>query len=150
MMSEPVRALLDVNVLIALFNPSHVHHETAHDWFEDHRTAGWATCPLTENGFLRILSHPQAAVEADRKTLFASLRTFCGSGHHERWPDAVSLLDETLFDPSAVVSHRQITDVYLLGLATRMGGTLATFDASIPLRAVKGATTGNLSVIAPA
>ena len=144
-----MRALLDVNVLIALFNPSHVHHETAHDWFEDHRTAGWATCPLTENGFLRILSHPQVAVEADRATLVASLRTFCASGHHERWPDAVSLLDDSLFDPSAVISHRQITDVYLLGLAARMGGTLATFDGSIPLRAVKGATAESLSVIAP-
>lgn len=148
-MSDPVRALLDVNVLIALFNPSHVHHETAHDWFEDHRISGWATCPLTENGFLRIMSHPQAAVEADRATLFASLRTFVASGHHERWLDSVSLLDETLFDPSVIVSHRQVTDVYLLGLATRMGGTLATFDGSIPLRAVKGATAVNLSVIAP-
>ena len=144
------RALLDVNVVIALFNPSHVHHEVAHDWFEDHRPFGWATCPITENGFLRILSHPQAEVEADRSTLVASLRTFCASGDHEFWPDAVSLLDETLFEPSAILSHRQLTDVYLLGLATRMGGALATFDASIPLKAVKGATTESLSVIAPA
>jgi toxin-antitoxin system PIN domain toxin len=143
------RALLDVNVLIALFNGSHVHHEIAHDWFEDHRAFGWATCPITENGFLRILSHPQAEVEADRSTLFASLRTFCASGHHEFWEDAVSLGDETLFNPSVIVSHRQLTDVYLLGLATRMGGTLATFDGSIPLKAVKGATPEALEVIGP-
>jgi hypothetical protein len=148
-MSDTRRALLDVNILIALFNPSHVHHEVAHDWFDDHRAFGWATCPITENGFLRILSHPQAEVEADRSTLVASLRTFCASGHHEFWPDAVSLGDQTLFDPSAILSHRQLTDVYLLGLATRMGGTLATFDSSIPLKAVKGATPQSLSVIAP-
>jgi toxin-antitoxin system PIN domain toxin len=144
------RALLDVNVLIALFNPSHVHHETAHDWFEDHRDSGWASCAITENGFLRILSHPQAAVEADRSTLFASLRTFCAGGHHEFWPDAVSLRDDRLFDPPLILSHRQLTDVYLLGLATRMGGRLATFDAGIPMNAVKGATTATLAVIAPA
>ena len=148
-MSEVRRALLDVNVLIALFNPSHVHHEIAHDWFEDHRALGWATCPITENGFLRILSHPQAEVEADRSTLFASLRTFCASGQHEFWPDAVSLRDETLFEPSAIVSHHQLTDVYLLGLASRMGGTLATFDGSIPVKAVQGASAQTISVIAP-
>lgn len=144
------RALLDVNVLIALFNPSHVHHEAAHDWFEDHKGSGWATCAITENGFLRILSHPQAEVEADRSTLFASLRAFCASGQHEFWPDDVSLRDQTLFDPAAIVSHRQLTDVYLLGLAVRMGGTLATFDASIPLRAVKGASMQTVLLIAPA
>jgi uncharacterized protein len=149
MTSKRRRALLDVNVLIALFNDTHVHHEVAHDWFDDHRARGWATCAIAENGFLRILSHPGAEVENDRATLFASLRKFCSSGHHEFWPDAVSLRDETLFASSAIISSRQLTDVYLLGLATRMGGTLATFDASIPLEAVRGATRHNLSVIAP-
>lgn len=149
-MSRRGRLLLDVNVLIALFADSHVHHEIAHDWFADHHPRGWATCPLTENGFLRILSHPGAGVEADRTTLVASLRTFCSSPHHDFWPDAVSLRDASLFDASVVVSHRQLTDVYLLGLATRMDGTLATFDGSIPLRAVKGATRQHLAVISAA
>jgi uncharacterized protein len=142
------RALLDVNVLIALFDSGHVHHEIAHDWFADHHAFGWATCPLTENGFLRYLTHLRRPVEEDRATVFASLRALCSSGPHEFWPDAVSLRDESLFDASAIVSSRQLTDVYLLGLATRMGGTLATFDAGIPLRAVKGATPENLTVIA--
>ena len=53
-------ALLDVNVLVALFNPVHVHQELAHDWFADHRASGWATCPLTENGFLRVLGNAAA------------------------------------------------------------------------------------------
>jgi uncharacterized protein len=140
-MSDPRRALLDVNVLIALFNDTHVHHEVAHDWFDDHRAFGWATCALMENGFLPILSPPGADVETDRATLFASLRTFCSSGHHEFWSP---------FDASALVSHRQLTDVYLLGLATRMGGTLATFDAHVPLHAVRGATRDHLHGIAAA
>jgi toxin-antitoxin system PIN domain toxin len=148
-MNRARRALLDVNVLIALFTESHIHHDVAHDWFADHQAGGWATCALTENGFLRILSHPGAEVEADRTTLFASLRRLCTSPHHEFWPDAVSLRDESLFDSSVIVSHRQLTDVYLLGLATRMGGTLATFDGSIPRRAVRGATGDSITLIAP-
>jgi uncharacterized protein len=146
-MSDPRPALLDVNVLIALFNDTHVHHEVAHDWFDDHRARGWGTCAITENGFLRILSNPAADVETDRATLFASLRKFCRSGHHEFWPDAVSLRDEGLFDSSVIVSAHQLTDVYLLGLAVSRGGVLATFDGSIPVRAVKGATEEHLAVI---
>jgi len=137
-----------VNVLIALFDATHVHHEAAHDWFADHRKNGWATCPLTENGFVRILTHPRAVVEDDPQTVRASLRKFCDSTGHVFWQDAVSLRDERLFDPSVLVSHRQLTDVYLLGLAKKMNGMLATFDARIPLKAVKGATTENLAVIA--
>ncbi len=144
------RALLDVNVLIALFHAGHVHHDVTHDWFADHHADGWATCPLTENGFFRYLTHPRRPVEQDRATVVASLRTLCGSPHHDFWPDAVSLRDDALFDSSLIVSHRQLTDVYLLGLAARMGGTLATFDGSIPLKAVRGATRQHLSVMAPA
>ena len=143
------RALLDVNVLIALFDAGHIHHDAAHDWFADHHAVGWATCALTENGFLRVLTRPGGPVEEDRATVFASLKNLCTSTHHDFWPDAVSLRDETLFDSSVIVSSRQITDVYLLGLATRLGGTLVTFDASIPLKAVKGATRETLTIVAP-
>ena len=82
--------------------------------------------------------------------MFASLNALCARASHEFWPDAVSLRDDTLFDPQVHVSYGQLTDVYLLGLALRMGGTLATFDASIPWRAVRGATRESLTVIAPA
>lgn len=142
-------ALLDVNVLIALFDATHVHHEAAHDWFADHRKEGWATCPLTENGFLRVLTHPRAAVEEDYLSLRASLATFCDSDEHVFWPNAVSLRDDRLFNPSVLLTHRQLTDAYLLGLARRMGGKLATFDSRIPLKAVRGATMDDLGVIAP-
>ena len=143
-------ALLDVNVLVALFDPSHVHHAAAHDWFADRGEEGWATCPLTENGLLRVLTHPRAGVEDDYQTLRAGLQKFCAARGHTFWPDAVSLHDDTLFDRSVVLTHRQLTDIYLLGLAVRMGGTLATFDARIASRAVRGARREHLTVIAAA
>jgi toxin-antitoxin system PIN domain toxin len=143
-------ALLDVNVLIALFDETHVHHLVAHDWFADHRKLGWATCPLTENGFLRVLTHPRAGVVDDYARLLEHFRSFCGGAGHVFWSDSVSLTDERLFDPAVIVSHRQLTDVYLLGLARKMRGTLATFDTRIPMRAVRGATATMLSIIAPA
>lgn len=142
-------ALLDVNVLIALFDATHVHHEAAHDWFADHKKQGWATCPLTENGFLRVMTHPRAGIEEGYHSLRAGLATFCSSAEHVFWADAVSLGDERLFNPSVLLTHRQITDVYLLGLVKRMGGRLATFDSRIPLKAVRGATMDDISVIAP-
>jgi uncharacterized protein len=143
-------ALLDVNVLIALFDAGHVHHEAAHDWFADNRGAGWATCATTENGFLRVLSHPRSPIETDVATLRTSLRAFCGSGGHAFWSESVSLRDDTLFNSSFALTHRQLTDVYLLALAARMGGRLATFDAGIPLAAVAGATPEHLALMAPA
>ena len=147
-MSKPARALLDVNVLIGLFTESHVHHEIAHDWFDENRKHGWATCPIIQNGFLRILGRPDAEVLADRPTIFKSLQTLCANKDHEFWTDAVSLTDTSLFDPSGLASHRHLTDVYLLGLARQMDGRLATFDSRIPLGAVRGATSEHLAVIA--
>jgi hypothetical protein len=144
-------SLLDVNVLVALFDPDHVHHDLAHDWFADHREAGWATCPVTEAGFVRVVSNPAYQPDAPRPSAAVQrLRTFCASGHHHFWPDRVSLLDETIFDAAAARGYRQITDVYLLGLATQMDGALATFDRSIPIGAVRGAAERHLRVVAPA
>ena len=141
-------ALLDVNVLIALFDADHSHHEIAHDWFADNRTLGWATCPLTENGFLRVLGNPARGGEVTRvPDLSGRLRTLCSSGHHQFWRDAASLLDETLFDTALVRGHRQLADIYLLGLAVRRGGRLVTFDRRIPLAAVHGATPAALEVV---
>ena len=141
-------ALLDVNILLALFDPEHVHHEIAHDWFDDQHKDGWATCPLTENGFVRLLSHPGSGIEGNRPSeLIKSLRTFCAGGHHVFWPDSVSLRDPKLFNLAFVQGPRQLTDIYLLGLAKKMDGKLATFDQSIPLRAVVGATRATLAVL---
>jgi toxin-antitoxin system PIN domain toxin len=142
-------ALLDVNVLIALFNEHHIHHEAAHDWFADQQGEPWATCPLTENAFLRILSDPsQRATRLSMSTLADHLGRFCRDERHEFWPDAVSMYDESLFDISLLHGHRQLTDVYLLGLAVKRGGRLVTFDQSIPISVVKGAARSSVEVIA--
>jgi toxin-antitoxin system PIN domain toxin len=141
-------ALLDVNVLVALFNPEHIHHELAHDWFAEHHDNGWATCPLTENGFVRLLSTPNKDAPPLRAAeLVDRLRTFCKSPHHVFWPDGPSILDASVFNHAFIRGHRQLTDIYLLGLARKMNGTLATFDRTIPLASVVGATRTTLSVI---
>ena len=140
------QALLDVNFLIALFDPDHVHHEAAHAWFGPHRSSGWATCPLTENGVVRILSNPAYPPTAGRPAEIARrLAAFRESGDHAFWPDDVSLCDARRFDLR--VGHRHLTDAYLLGLAVRRDGRLASFDRSIPLGAVRGARAGHLVVV---
>jgi hypothetical protein len=140
--------LLDVNVLVALFDADHVHHEVAHDWFADHRAGGWATSPTTENGFVRILSNPAYGSPVARAAeILDRLRAFRTSGHHRFWADAVSFADEALFRTTLVRGHKQVTDIYLLGLAKAMGGRLATFDRTIPVGAVAGATPRTLAVI---
>ncbi len=143
-------ALLDVNVLVALFNPDHVHHEVAHDWFADNRGDGWATCPVTENGFVRVVANPAyGGVLHSPSALVGRLRTFCADRHHLFWPDSVSLHDDTLFNPAMMTSHRALTDIYLLGLAVKHRGRLVTFDRTIPLKAVKGVGPRMLHVVAP-
>jgi toxin-antitoxin system PIN domain toxin len=141
-------ALLDVNVLVALFDPVHLHHESAHRWLSQNRKHGWATCPMTLNGCIRILSSPAyPAVKMTSAGVAGDLRDFCSVTDHHFWEDSVSLLDESLFRLSMIGGHQKITDAYLLGLAVRNHGRLATFDRSIPLKAVQGAGPGNLTVI---
>jgi toxin-antitoxin system PIN domain toxin len=144
-------ALLDVNVLVALFDPDHVHHELAHDWFADHRHHGWATCPITENGLVRVLSNPGYGGAVMRPAaVTGALAQFRASGDHEFWPASLSLTDESRFDLSVVSGHGQLTDVYLLALATTTSGCLATFDRTVPVKAVLGATAAQLQIIGPA
>lgn len=129
--------LLDVNVLIALLDPAHVQHDTAHAWFERTGQAAWATCPLTENGVLRIVGHPKypntPGVPAVVASLVAQLRAHPG---HTFWPDNVSLLDPQQVDPSRLLSVAQLTDTYLLALARLHDGKLASFDRRLVTDAV--------------
>ncbi len=142
-------ALLDVNVLVALFHREHIHNEEAHRWLAQNRKYGWATCPLTINGCIRILSSPTyPAARQTAADIAGQLRDACATNDHHFWPDSVSLLDEELFRPSMIAGHQKITDAYLLGLAVRNHGRLATFDRSIPLKAVQGARASHLAVIA--
>jgi toxin-antitoxin system PIN domain toxin len=143
-----VIALLDVNVLVALFDPAHVHHEAAHRWFGRNRGSGWATCALTENGCARILSNPDypgswTTLEdaADR------LARFRDSGDHTFWQETVSICDEGRVDWRSSSGWRRLTDVYLLALAHARGGCLATFDRAIPRASVRGAGREHLVVI---
>ena len=147
-------ALLDVNVLVALFDPAHNNHEDAHRWFGRNRKHGWATCPITTNGCIRVLSNPAyPTVEATPAEVAGRLRSLCSTADHHFWADSVSLMDEALFRPSmigghqTIGGHQKITDAYLLGLAVRNHGLLATFDRSIPMKAVHGAVPGNLVLI---
>jgi uncharacterized protein len=141
-----VPALLDVNVLVALFDPHHIHHDAAHDWFAANRQFGWATCPLTESGFVRVIADSAYGAGGERASTAAGrLRLFCESGGHQFWRDALSLRDE-VFD-LARAGSRQLTDVYLLGLAVNRKGRLATFDRSIPLPAVRGAAPEHLAIV---
>jgi uncharacterized protein len=133
------RALLDVNVLIALLDPNHIQHGLTQDWFADRMDKGWASCPITENGFVRIVAqpnypHPVAIAEAVA-TLLALIR----ETNHVFWADSVSLVDRSHFDPERLLSPRQITDSYLLALAAANGGKLATLDRRLIVDATPAA-----------
>jgi len=140
--------LLDVNVLIALFSERHVHHQAAHDWFADAKDDGWATCPLTENGFVRVMRQRRPTWPVGE--FVRLLRQFCNDPNHQFWPDTLSLADPTVFEPAKIEGPQQITDVYLLGLAVKKAAALATLDQSIPLGAVRGASDAHLLVISAA
>jgi toxin-antitoxin system PIN domain toxin len=129
--------LLDVNLLLALSDPMHVHHEPAHAWFAKNGQRAWATCPLTENGFIRIASHPNYPNRPGEVTaVVAILRQFCEAPGHHFWPDDISVLQ--ILDTDAIITPAQVTDVYLLGLAVHRKGKLATLDQRIPVDAVSG------------
>ena len=142
-----MRALLDINVLIALFDPDHVSHDPAMTWFARHAKEGWASCPLTQNGCVRIMSSPSYPNSKPVQVLVSRLAEACGERIHEFWPDEPSLLDPGVFDATRIHGPRQITDVYLLGLATQHQGRFVTFDARIPLQAVRKATERNLVIL---
>lgn len=143
-------ALLDVNILVALMDEDHVHHQLAHDWFEDNKEAGWASCPLTENGLLRMFSNP-AFIDPPvlLPELTGLLKRFCERSTHHFWADDISLRDPSVFLMSGVRGYRQLTDVYLLGLAVKHRGKFVTFDGGVPLAAVVGAKREHLEVITP-
>ena len=144
-------ALLDVSVLIALFNGGHADHDLAHDWFSDNRERGWASCAITENGLLRVLGNPhQGPAFVPIHQLSENLRRFCASTPHEFWPEDMSLRERDHFDLEAIHGPQQITDAYLLGLAVKRGARFVTFDQRVPIAAVKGATRASLEVIAAA
>jgi len=142
-----MRALFDVNMLLALFDPMHVHHARAHTWWSTNRAQGWASCPLTQNGFLRIISTPRYARPVIMREAFTALRAQTARPDHEFWPDDISIMAADMFDHGRIMGPSQLTDIYLLGLAVKNGGCLATFDRSIPIVVVHGAEARHVAVI---
>lgn len=142
-----MRALLDVNVLIALLDADHSMHARAIDWFGSHAREGWASCPITQNGCVRIMSNPAYPNPLPVGAVIERLAEAAAGSSHAFWPDDVSLLDPKVADPTRVHGPRQLTDVYLLALAVRRQGRFVTFDASVPLSAVAGAERRHLVLL---
>lgn len=143
-----MRYLLDINLLLALMDQDHAFHQRAHKWW-----AGcggkWASCPLTENGLVRIITSPAYSKTADFTVaeMAGRLRAFAGATDHGFWPDSLSLRDERHFQHATILTGKHLTDIYLLALAVANNGCLATFDRHIALAAVKQAEGRHLMVI---
>jgi len=142
-----LRALFDVNVLIALLDSDHASHDSALDWFATQTREGWASCPITQNGCIRIMSNPAYPNPLPVQAVVQRLAEACHQNIHEFWPDAVSLLNSYVVDATRIHGPRQLTDIYLLALAVAHEGRLVTFDAGIPLAAVRNATKQNLLIL---
>ena len=139
------RFLLDVNVLIALIDPAHIQHDRAHEWFAKSGDKGWATCPLTENGVLRIVGNARYPNSPGTPAAVAELMaSFLRHPGHEFWPDDVTLFDLPRVDAARLLDSAQVTDTYLLALAVAHKGRLATFDRHLVIEAV---TNGRQSLL---
>ena len=143
-----MRALLDVKVWIALFDDAHQFSDRANA-FVSGPGAQIATCPLVENGVIRIMSMPSYGRRGGlpMQQVRARLSEACIALDHDFWPDDASLRNDALVDFSRVQGHNQITDLYLLALAVQHGGCLVTFDQAIALSSVHGATAAHLRLL---
>lgn len=142
-----MRALLDVNVMIALLDADHVHDETAWGWFDSNIESGWATCPITQNGCLRIMSQPGYPNHFSSAEVADHLRTATNTRHHEFWPDSVSILDQQSIDWQRIIGPKQLIDVYLLALAVKNSGRFVTFDKKVTTSLVIGAGSEQYEII---
>lgn len=133
MRTNPISGyLLDVNVLIALTWPTHVHHAQARQWFDRNSRSGWATCPITQLGFVRVSSNAKIIRDAvSPREAVAMLERLLGLPGHAFWPDELTLESSGPFASLSLVGHRQVTDAYLLSLVQHHDGKLATLDRGI-------------------
>ena len=132
--------LVDANLLIAFLDEHHIHHAHAHRWAaRQTRGLRWATSPIVENAFVRITANPSypnpysSAAEA-----LNALRDNFAEGEHVFWPDDISLCDHALWLESELLAPAHVGDLYLLALAVKHGGKLATFDRRIPAHLIRG------------
>jgi len=129
------RHLLDVNVVIALIDPMHVHHERAHHWFAARDGEPWHSCPMVQNGVVRVVSNPRYPNHQPAPVVLASLASLAARGDHVFLADTVSLLDASVHTERLLASS-QVTDTYLLHLAASHDAQLATFDGKLVTAAV--------------
>lgn len=139
-----MRALFDVNVLIALLDADHTGHQAATVWFSQNEQHGWASCPITENGTTRIMSTPAYPKPLPIAAVLQRLALAKAEGNHRFWADDLSLTDTTVFNHEELLGPKQVTDRYLLAVAVKHGGRFVTFDRAIRPTAVVGATTNHL------
>ena len=142
-----MRALLDVNVLVALLDRQHLAHGSAHAWLARNLATGWASCPLTENGCLRVLTNPRYPAPVAALDVLTKLAAAKTGGYHQFWADDLTITDAQVFDRDKWRGHQQITDAYLLALAVKHSGRLVTFDAGIGLDIVRDAFPQHLLVL---
>jgi toxin-antitoxin system PIN domain toxin len=140
-------SLVDVNVLLALGDPGHVHHASAVDWFRAVADQGWATCPIVQNGFVRISSQPSYPRPCPVAEAVAMLRAITSDPDHHFWADTITLADPQIFDTTRLLGSGQITDAYLLAIAVRNGGRFVTFDRRIDVAVVRGGKQADLLVL---
>ncbi|MBM3607827.1 MAG: PIN domain-containing protein [Alphaproteobacteria bacterium] len=144
-----VQALLDLNVLLALAGRQHVFHEAAHAWFAGNAGSGWATCPITQNGLLRILTTPTYPNRLPMAEAIEVLHLFTQHPDHEFWPEDISILNERFFNLAHLRHAQAVTDAYLLGLAVSRNARLVTFDRKISRLNVPAATPDHLVCLLP-
>ena len=143
-------SLLDVNVLVALAWPNHIHHNRAHQWFANARGQGWATCPLTQSGFVRVSSNRKAIPDAVApQEAIALLQRIILLSHHQFWHDQFSIADSKTVNRGKLFGYRQVTDAHLLGIALANAGRLATFDRGIESIVPQGISSDETLVFIP-
>ena len=140
-------SLLVTIVLIVLLDQCHLLHQPATLWLEGQLAHGWATCPITENGVVRIMVQPAYPNAQPAALVAARLAEACSHASHAFWPEPISLLQEVLIRWDRLLGPRQITDAYLLALAASQGGRFASFDQRITLEVVPSAEAHHLCLI---
>ena len=142
-----MRSLLDINVIISLLDSGHVMHGAAIHWMERELNHGWATCPITQNGVLRIMSQPAYPNHRPVAQVAERLEEACKHASHVFWAEQISLLKKGLIRWERMLGHRQITDSYLLALAVTHGGRFVSFDQRICVDLVPDASQTHLAII---
>ena len=142
-----MRALLDINVIIALLDRGHLMHRAARHWMEQELEHGWATCPISQNGVVRIMAQPAYPNHRPAAQVAERLSEACNHASHQFWMEDISLLQAGLIRWDRLLGPRQITDCYLLALAVTHGGRFVSFDQRIQVDLVPDASQVNLAII---